>query len=628
MADRNAERLFEQALAFHRAGAKAEAYRLYEAVSVADPRHHRAAFLLGALDLENKNSAVAARRLERAVELSPSNAAYHSNLGLAYRGLGDNARAAGALRRALQLDPDFAPALYNLGLVLRAQGALADAVEYFTCAAVGQPGAFDVQHALGEALNGCGRLGPAEEAFQRAHALARGSGRAQKLLGFTYWKLGLLERALEAFQQASVADPRDPVARGAVAYCVWFHPDYSAERSSSLARDWAVQHAPGPAPASAAHANERVPERRLRVGYVSPNFRDHCQSFFLTPLFRHHDRSLFALLCYSSVEQPDAGTAWFRARADCWRDVAQLSDTKLAQQIRDDRVDILVDLNLHMQGSRLLAFAEKPAPVQVTWLGYPGSTGLPAMDYRITDPFLDPPGTPLPYSERSLHLPHSFWCYEPPSEVPAVSSLPALESGQITFGSLNSFVKMHRGVLELWAQVLTRVPGSRLLLLAPLGPARPLVLDVMSQHGVGPERVAFVDVQPHRPYLETYARIDIGLDPFPANGHTTSLDSFWMGVPVVTLLGQTSMGRAGLCQAQNLELPELVTHTPEAFVEVCVELARDLPRLSALRQALRERLRSSPLMDGPRFARDLEAAYRNAWREWCANPTCEARAAS
>jgi predicted O-linked N-acetylglucosamine transferase (SPINDLY family) len=262
-----------------------------------------------------------------------------------------------------------------------------------------------------------------------------------------------------------------------------------------------------------------------------------------------------------------------------------------------------------MGRDRLLVFARKPAPVQVCWLAYPGTTGLSTIDYRLTDPYLDPPGLDDEwYSEESIRLPDCFWCYDPLTTQPAVNALPALTNGWITFGSLNNFCKVNDGVLEVWARVLNAVGGSRLVMLANEGLHRQHVLDVLEQQGVAADRVTFFPHQPRQQYLRVYESIDLGLDTFPSNGHTTSLDSFWMGVPVVTLVGRTAVGRACYCQLVNLQLPELIAQTPDQFVEIAVALANDTSRLSALRPTLRGRMERSPLMDATRFARNIETA--------------------
>ncbi|MGD0390961.1 MAG: hypothetical protein ABSC42_18605, partial [Tepidisphaeraceae bacterium] len=355
-----------------------------------------------------------------------------------------------------------------------------------------------------------------------------------------------------------------------------------------------------------------------RIGYVSPDFREHCQSFFTIPLLSNHDRKAFEIFCYADLRRPDAVTQRIRGYAQVWRSILGTTDEEAARKIREDRIDILVDLTMHMAKNRMLLFARKPAPVQAAWLAYPGTTGLSAMDYRLTDPYLNPPGlNDHFYSETSIRLPDSFWCYDPHATEPAVTSLPAQTNGYVTFGCLNNFCKVNEPVLQLWAQVLKTIPRSRFMLLCPEGSHRQALLDLLQREGISPDRIELVAGRPRFQYLEFYHRIDVGLDSFPYNGHTTSLDSFWMGVPVVTLVGQTVVGRAGLSQLTNLGLPEFIAQTPERYVQIATDLAGDLRQLAELRRTLRARMQASPLMDAPRFARNIEAAYRQMWRNWC-----------
>ena len=295
-----------------------------------------------------------------------------------------------------------------------------------------------------------------------------------------------------------------------------------------------------------------------------------------------------------------------------------LSDQQLADLVRSDQIDILVDLAMHTANNRLLTFARKPAPVQVTWLAYPGTTGLPAIDYRLTDPFLDPPGLfDAHYVEKSVRLPETFWCFDPLIDTPPVNALPAMASGIVTFGCLNNFCKVNDDCLALWARVLLAVPRSRLLLHAPKDQARERVLSKLEQEGITASRVEFVDRQPRLDYFRLYHRMDVALDPLPCNGGTTSLDAFWMGIPTLTLVGTTVVGRAGWSQLCNLGLQELAAESPEQFVALAARLAGDLPKLQELRGTLRERMLRSPLMDGKRFARHVEQAFRQMWHQWC-----------
>jgi predicted O-linked N-acetylglucosamine transferase (SPINDLY family) len=273
-----------------------------------------------------------------------------------------------------------------------------------------------------------------------------------------------------------------------------------------------------------------------------------------------------------------------------------------------------------------MALARKPVPVQVTFAGYPGTTGLQTIDYRLTDPYLDPPGqNDADYVEQSIRLPDSFWCYDPVAmsigltAPPDIGPLPARSAGHITFGCLNNFCKVNDGVLALWARVLLAVPTSQLLLSAQPGVSRQRVLARLAREGIEQNRVQFTAILPREQYLRQYHRIDVGLDTLPYNGHTTSLDAIWMGVPVVTLVGQTVVGRAGLSQCSNLGLKELVADTPEQFVQIAANLAGDLDRLEALLTTLRARMLQSPLTDAVGFTRNIEAAYRQMWRSWCAD---------
>jgi protein O-GlcNAc transferase len=364
------------------------------------------------------------------------------------------------------------------------------------------------------------------------------------------------------------------------------------------------------------HVRDRSSRRRLRVGYVSPDFRNHCQSFFTMPLLRNHDHGDFEIFCYSSARNEDSISERLKQYVDVWVPSADLDDDALAQRIADDGIDILVDLTMHMSGGRPLLFARRPAPVQIAWLAYPGTTGSSAIGYRLTDPWLDPvddANADTRYSERSIRLPHTFWCYDPLTDGPAVNDLPAKANGWVTFGCLNHPRKLTERTLRLWASVLRKVENSRFILLVTEGAARVAVLRRLEALGVDTSRVSFVGNQSRDAYLRTYRQIDIALDTFPYNGHTTSLDSFWMGVPVLTIIGQSPASRAGYALLMNLGLPGLVAGSDEEFVEIGTALAFDTAGLALLRSGLRERMQRSPLMDGTLFAKGMEEAYRRVW---------------
>jgi predicted O-linked N-acetylglucosamine transferase (SPINDLY family) len=393
---------------------------------------------------------------------------------------------------------------------------------------------------------------------------------------------------------------------------------------------------------AAPHANSRDETRKLKIGYVSPDFRSHCQSLFTISVFSNHDHQQFEIFCYSTVKHPDEVTQYLKRFADHWLDASNLDDDALARQIRNDKIDILIDLTMHMSEGRPLLFARKPAPVQAAWLAYPSTTGLSAMDYRLTDPYLEVASCQLlvasedknpnllatsnqqlatipHYSETSILLPHTFWCYDPQSDTPAPSDLPALTNGHITFGCLNNFCKVTDPTLSLWRKVLAANPTSRMILMAPPGGHRKIILEKLN---VNENRIDFVIYRPRSQYLLTYHRIDLCLDTFPYNGHTTSLDGLWLGVPTISLIGQTAVSRAGFSQASNLGLAdEFVAKDETQFVKLATTLANNLPRLSELRQTLRQRMKLSPLMDAPKFCRDVETAYQWMWQQWCRPPS-------
>ena len=337
----------------------------------------------------------------------------------------------------------------------------------------------------------------------------------------------------------------------------------------------------------------------------------------LLPLFQRHDPRSFEIFCYSGVARPDKLTDEFRRHARHWRLTVGVSDEAFSDKIRRDGVDILVDLTQHLAGNRLPVFARQPAPAQVSFAGYPESAGVEAIEHRITDRYLEARvAKERPGEKERVHLIDSFWCYDPCGAEVEVNPLPALEGKAVTFGSLGNFAKVNEPVLKLWARVLVAVKDSHLLMWSPAGSHRARTLEILRNEGVEARRVEFVAFLPRRKYLELYHRLDVVLDTFPYNGHTTSLDALWMGVPVVSLAGKTPVSRAGLSQLTNLGLPELVARSEEAYLKIAVELAGDFPRLTELRSTLRDRMKNSVLMDAPRFARQVEQAYREIWRAW------------
>jgi predicted O-linked N-acetylglucosamine transferase (SPINDLY family) len=557
----------------------------------------------------------------QAIRLKPGYAEAHYNLGIPLQAKGQLDEAAAAYQQAIRLKPDFALAHSNLGNALSEMGQLDEAIASYRQAIRFKPAHADAHYNLGIALHRKGQLDEAIAAHRQAVGLRPAWAEAHNNLGNALKANGQLDEAIGAFRQAISLKPGFAEAHSNLFLTLNYHSGYDAKMIQGELGRWKQQHAEPLKKFIQPHTNDRDPERRLRVGYVSPDFCQHVVGRNLLPLLSRHDHGQMEIFCYSNVVRADGLTDQFRRLADVWHSVVKLSDSQAADLIRQDRIDVLVDLALHTAGNRLGIFARKPAPVQATFAGYPGSTGLDTIDYRLTDPYLDPPGLNDPfYSETSLRLPGSFWCYDPLVAELAINALPAQSQGYVTFGCLNNFCKVNEQVLQLWAQVLKTVSNSRLLLMAPEGSSRQRVLDRLGKEGIDAQSVEFVAKQSRLEYLHTYNRIDIGLDTFPYNGHTTSLDSYWMGVPVITMVGRTVVGRAGLSQLSNLGLPELIAQSAEEYVRLVAALAGDLPRLAELRRTLRPRMSASPLCDGQRFARSIEAAFRAMWRQWCAAP--------
>ena len=527
---------------------------------------------------------------------------------------GQLSAAEAGYRQILAENPNQPEVFYNLGLVLRTGGRLNEAVEAYERALELRPRFPEAINNLGVVFERLGRLDEAEDVFRHALLLEPDSSDTLSNLGGVLKDLGRLDEAVECLTRAHALDPGNARIHSNLIFTLHYSPAYDAAALHRAAAQWGEQHASGAESVQRQFSNDPDPNRRLRIGYLSSYFRDHCQALFTIPLFSNHDHHRFEIFGYSDVTAPDAITARLQGYTDGWRQTTGLNDSEAAAMIRQDKIDLLVDLTLHMADHRLGVFAEKPAPIQVTWLGYPGTTGVKAMDYRLTDPYLDPAGTDSFYTEQSIRLPESFWCYDPLTEEPPVNPLPADAAGFVTFGCLNNFCKVTDPVLDLWAQVLRSAPNSKLLLLAPVGSAR---TRVKARLGLVSDRVEFAAYQPRCDYLELYHRIDIGLDTFPYNGHTTSLDALWMGVPVISRTGSTVVSRAGLSLMTNLGLPELVAETNDQFVHLATSLANDRKRLVTLRSGLRERMRRSPLMDAARFAKNMEDAYRLMWQSWC-----------
>jgi len=600
---------------------------------------------------------------QRALELEPGHAAAHNNLGAAWRERGALDKAIAAHRRAIELRPDFAEAYNNLGVACKERGRVDEAIAAFRRSIELQPDFAETHNNLGNTLQECGQTEEAIAAYRRALALQPEYAAACNNLASTLRSMGLLDEAMVAIRRALELQPtlseirnnlgnilkdqgdvdgaicayREALQWEPVHPATWQNLIYtllyqSGDNEATIVREqerWSATLCAPFRQAIPSYPNARDPERKLRVGYVSPEYRDHVTGRNLIPLFRCHDHGPFDFVYYSGVLREDGLTGEFRQVADAWRSTVGVSDETLAAMIREDEVDILVDLTQHMGGNRLGAFARTTAPVQVSFAGYPASAGLETIGYRISDHWLEGTEEKMadgkwqnrPGQTERVFLLDSFWCYDPCGlEVP-VNALPARGNGSVTFGCLNNFCKVNEPLLRLWARVLGAVKDARLVLSSPRGQHRQRTLDFLEHTGVAPKRVEFVEPCPRRAYLELYHRLDVVLDTFPYNGHTTSMDALWMGVPVVSLAGNPAVSRAGLSQLSNLGMPELVAHSEDEYVAIAARLAGDWPRLRDLRATLRARMEASVLMNASHLTRQIEEAYRAMWQLWCAeNP--------
>jgi predicted O-linked N-acetylglucosamine transferase (SPINDLY family) len=563
------------------------------------------------------DEAIAAYR--QAIGIKPDYAEAHSNLGLALVDVGQLDEAIASYRQAIRLKPDYANAHYNLGIALQGKGQLDEAIVVYRQAIGLKPDLALAHNNLANALKDMGRLDEAIAAYRQALRLKPDLAEAYYNLGIALMNVGRFDEAIAACRQAIGLKPDYALAHSLLVFILHYYPGYDGQAILAEHRHWARVHAEPLKKLIRPHTNNRDPDRRLRIGYVSPDFREHVVAQNLLPLLREHDHRQVEVFCYSNVLRPDARTDQIRRHADVWRSIVRLSDSHAVDLIRQDQIDILVDLALHTANNRLLVFAHKPAPVQATYLGYCGSTGMDAMDYRLSDPYLDPPDLELSiYSERTIRLPETYWCYGVGGPTPDPSPPPVAAAGYVTFGCLNSFAKVSPLAMDLWAQILQGVPRSRLIIHSDPGTHLDSVRERFAGKGISPDRLEFAGLQPWPKYVRTYSRIDIALDPLPWGGGITTCDALWMGVPVVSLVGRTAVGRGGASILANIGQPELIAQTPEQYVRIATDLAGNLPRLSELRRTLRPRMQASPLMDAPRFARNIEAAYRQMWRNWCA----------
>jgi len=523
------------------------------------------------------------------------------------------------LVNATALRPRDAMFRNHLGSVQCAQGRLNDGIATYRRAIKINPKLADTHFNLGNALKRKGEFLKAQRAMKRALALDSNLDSAKLNLAILLRDQGETVKAEKLLERAMREHP-DHVS---IASNYLFNLNYhitDGQRLLDAHLKFAAVHTSNINPFSRVYANRPDKNRRLRIGYVSADLYRHSVAYFFEPLLRQHQRENFEIFCYSSVIKPDDVTERLKGLTDVWRDVSQLPDRSVAEQVRQDGIDILVDLGGHTSIQRLLVFAEKPAPVQVTYLGYPNTTGLSSIDYRFTDIKADPAGNERWHAERLLHLPGGFLCFSALNEAPDVQIAPNNARGYITFGCFNAMAKIQPELIQLWCDILKAVPDSRLLLknsaLSDKEFQKQLLL-AFRKHGVGANRLMLHGrLASPQDHLSLYHQVDIALDSFPYNGTTTSFEALWMGVPLISLYGGLHASRVGLSILSSIGLEDLTASTPEQYVTVAKALASDRHRLESLRLSLRG-LVEQKLCDAESFTCRVEDAFRNIWQEWC-----------
>jgi len=645
---------YNEALRHHRAGRLAEAEPLYRQVLALEPSHADSLHLLGVLSSQTGHPEIAVKMISQAIALKEDDPFLYNNLGSAFKDMGRLNEAEASYRRALALDPRFVDALSNLGSVLRTRGRTDEAMDCYRRLLLVNPEHAGAHDNLGSLFRDQGRLDEAEAMFRRVCILDPGFVEAHVNLGVSLQEQDRFDDAVACYEHVLSLKPDDVEAlnnlgntfkaQGNLDEAIVCHnrvlaikPESALHHSNLLlTMVYAASVSPQELAATAREFGKKIadplrrksplirdddPERKLRVGYVSPDFHEHAVNYFFEPLLKLHDRRQFELFAYANVIREDAVTTRLKREFDHWRDIRPLNDDEAADLIEADAIDILVDLAGHTRENRLMVFARKPAPVQVTWLGYPATTGMDAVDYRITDGYAEPPGMTEHLNAETLwRLPEIFCCYAAHENSPAGIDHPPFEdNGYITFGCFNNFAKVTDPVLETWARIMAQVPESRLLL-EITGIDSPQFRAAtearLLRSGLPLDRI-ILEPRKRSNQFVLYNRIDIALDPFPCTGGTTSMDTMWMGVPFVTMAGDHFVSRMGVTILTNAGMPELIARNVDEYVDLATNLALDRDRLRGLRHNLRDRVASSPLMNQKSFARNMEAAYREMWRKWC-----------
>ncbi len=603
-----------------------EAVQCYRRALAAAPNDVGALVNLGFVLSELKQHAEARSHLEKAIQLDPKQDDALYILGTIERATGNPDQAIERFGATLDLKPDFSMCRLELCRLLFERGRADEAKQVVQAGIAIDPASADLHYYLGNLHHEARELDAAISCFQKALALRPDYLEVHNNLGNSYLAQGELEASLESYQKVILLDPRFPNAYGTMLFPLNYHPDLGADEIFAAYRAYDAHVGLPLRSAWRAHDNDRSITRRLRVGYVSADFYEHAVRFFLEPLLANHDKATVEIFAYAELDKEDSTTAIYRRYVDHWTPTMDLSDDALAERIRFDRIDILVDLAGHTAKNRLGVFARKPAPVSLSWLGYGYTTGLGAIDYFLTDSISAPPGSESLFAEKPWCLSTPACSYRPAVQMGNVSSLPAQSNGVVTFGTLTRAIRINHRSIRVWAEILKRVRGSRLVVNSTSfrEPAmRTSLAEKFAVNGIERERL---QIGYDTPPWDVLRAMDIGLDCFPHNSGTTLFESLYMGVPFVTLAGRPSVGRLGSSVLHGAGHPEWIAHSEDEYIDKAVALASDLPKLAALRAGLRAQVEASPIRDEAGFARKVELAYREMFAIW-ANGASDAPAA-
>jgi FkbM family methyltransferase len=559
---------------------------------------------------------------KKAITLDSEYAKAYNNMGSAFLEMHKAEEAIEFFRQATHIKPDFIEAYNNMGIALKDLKRYEDSLISLQKALAINPFFIDAHINSGNTLSEQCRFTEALSCYHKAFEINPKSIEALTNIAYIFSIQGKMKESLSYYQKALEMDPDHATAHSNFLFSLHYQDLIDFRELSEQHKSWGKQVARTLTRNTSPHANDMTPGRRLRIGYVSPDFRKHSVAYFVEPILASHDESAFEVFCYSDVAAPDETTERMQILVNNWRDISRLRDEHLERMIREDKIDILIDLAGHTAKNRLLLFAREPAPIQVSYLGYPNTTGLTNMHYRITDVLADPDGkTDHLFTERLVRLPKGFLSYSPPMETPDVAQPPMMRSGKVTFGSFNNRSKITSGVVKIWSDILKRLPGSRLVLKSKVlsdPETQKALLDMFVQEGVGSEQVEFYGSIPTQyDHLALYNSVDVALDTFPYNGTTTTCEALWMGVPVIVLEGDVHMSRVGVSILTNAGMEEFIADTPEDYVKKAVDLANDPERLLQLRDKQRNIMANSPLMDAQVFTQYLEKEYRKIWAQWC-----------